>query len=312
MVRSTGLEDRVGLSNAGGNESVTSVMPNLQAIWRAMGKVVRSYLSKKSLAQRLASGDDITQDPFMPVLIQIMIGEPVWDEQNPPTDLKTIPISGVMFSPEPEGNTAGVVQIQAAYGHNEGVVNSLVAVDTYYVGPSNVIHPIIRKKPKRLVSEQDNRGGYRLDFVDNYLKTDEQKDRSMQKKSILDVDLVVALKTIATEIEKFYDYPADIEFVVLNNTIYLVQTRPLNPPTQILPPPTYLADDYVENKKENVLRGSSIGVAGGSVRVVEDISQLIIQDTLPQALNLYNESRKEETGKSEVVVVKETASSTYK
>jgi len=123
MVRSTGREDSKELANAGGNESISSVPATVEAVWQAMGMVVKSYFSEKSISQRLISGDDITKDPFMPVLVQVMIGET-------PT---IIPISGVMFSQEAEGNTPGIAQIHVAYGHNEGVVNSLVAVDTFYV-----------------------------------------------------------------------------------------------------------------------------------------------------------------------------------
>ena len=38
-----------------------------------------------------------------------------------------------MFTTEAEGRTPGVTHIQSAYWHNEGVVNSSVIVDTYYV-----------------------------------------------------------------------------------------------------------------------------------------------------------------------------------
>ena len=38
MVRSTGMEDTIKLANAGGNESITSVKPDLRATWQAMGK----------------------------------------------------------------------------------------------------------------------------------------------------------------------------------------------------------------------------------------------------------------------------------
>ncbi len=49
--------------------------------------------------------------PFLPVLLQIMIGEPVGGAQT----TSAIPASGVMFSQEAEGRTPGVTHIQATW-----------------------------------------------------------------------------------------------------------------------------------------------------------------------------------------------------
>lgn len=75
MVRSTGEEDTVDIANPGGNKSVAAVKSDDIFISSAIGVVVASYLSEKSLMQRLLSGDSITKTPFMPVLLQTMIGE---------------------------------------------------------------------------------------------------------------------------------------------------------------------------------------------------------------------------------------------
>ena len=75
MVRSTGEEDTVDMANPGGNKSVAAVKLDSIAISNAIGVVVASYISEKSLTQRLLSGDDISKPSFMPVLIQRMIGE---------------------------------------------------------------------------------------------------------------------------------------------------------------------------------------------------------------------------------------------
>jgi len=108
MVRSTGEEDTVDMANPGGNKSVAAVKLDKQAISNAMGVVVASYVSEKSLTQRLLSGDDISKPSFMPVLIQRMIGEKVNGE-----DENEIVISGVMYAYENE------VRIDAAPGHGE-------------------------------------------------------------------------------------------------------------------------------------------------------------------------------------------------
>ena len=131
MVRSTGKEDTRKLANAGGNESIANVEPTMDGILTAAQEVIASYFSEKSLNQRLGLGDItlFSEEIFCPLLIQRMIGE---------IKGKEIPSCGVMFTEEVEGGisykeeldesgkikTTGISLIQAAYGHNELVVNS--------------------------------------------------------------------------------------------------------------------------------------------------------------------------------------------
>jgi len=291
MVRSSGAEDRVDVANAGGNESVSSCLPTRTYVWQAMHTVISSYFSEKSLQQRLLTGDTITGSYMIPVLIQEMIGE---------TE-SSIPVSGVIFSQEAEGNTFGIVQVQAAYGHNQGVVNSLVTVDTFYCGPSGIIHPVIRKKKQRLVSikqerKRERERDYQLEFVTNNAKH--------QSQSCLTPDLVHDLKLIADHIQEAYNHPMDIEFVVQKNsigvvTIYLVQARPLVP-RKIKPgeEPSYIEQNIIDALREKeekagsslVIKGITVGIGGGYVRTVSNLQQVLITDDIGQALKKYHDN----------------------
>ncbi|MCK4650747.1 hypothetical protein KAT08_01100 [Candidatus Babeliales bacterium] len=346
MVRSTGREDTKNLANAGGNESVSSVLPELVEIWHAIGEVIGSYFGDKSFSQRLIStisaaknemgitagkmaADqenkiidkikyEIKKDPFVPVLLQYMIGERVWTGHQP--DEKEIPVSGVIFTQEPEGNTTGVSVIQAAYGNNTGVVNSLIPVDTFYIaqafeGKTALIHPIIRIKTKRLVSmeskktEQKFGKKYELDFVDN--------SKKMQEEPTLNPGVVLDLKKIVEVVERIYDYPTDIEFVVSKSEkkIYFVQSRPIVQRRQERVQ-DYLSDAYLDEREEQekkdnksyIVKGESLGIAGGYVYEIENEDYVIMADTLPQALIIYNGSGSRDTIKA--VIVKEMAPST--
>ena len=140
MVRSTGEEDTVDMANPGGNKSVAAVKLDNVSISKAIGVVVGSYVSEKSLTQRLLSGDDISKPSFMPVLIQRMIGEKLngLDKDN-------IVVSGVMYA---HNNSA---RIDAAPGHGELIVNSKAAFDTYDVTQDGLVHAEIYQKDARLV-----------------------------------------------------------------------------------------------------------------------------------------------------------------
>lgn len=258
MVRSTGAEDSKELANAGGNKSIAAVKPNVKSVSQAIGQVIASYFSEKSISQRLLGQDNrIFGQLFMPVFLQVMITKD--------------PISGVIFSQEIEGNTPGVTQIQATYGHGEGVVNGLVAVDTFYIGPSNIIHSLIGKKNYRMAPSADL----------------SQLERVANKGLIIDnpclnAKTILTLKKIAVQAQDYYGYPLDIEFVIQANKIYLVQARPIVTKASI---PSYLKNELLKQilpaDKHSLF---TIISGGGSVRIIDDENAIIIDENIRKAL----------------------------
>ncbi len=280
MVRSSGKEDTKTLANAGGNASVANVTPDNQSILHAISTVVSSYFSKKSLIQRLGAKDAslFELSPLTPVIIQRMIS----------TKDNNITKCGVMFTEEAEGGiaknstsvaqTTGITLIQAAYGHNEGVVNSLIPVDTYYSTADKSIFTVIRPKTYRMAPKEEESGALTL----------EKNDTAIIKKPALSTDAVDTLKYLATELERTYQGPMDVEFVINEDekTLYIVQARPLvydrNTPkaSYIINPDTITAQK---------LTGSAIGVAGGALRHCTSADQLIAAGTIKQALSQYQD-----------------------
>lgn len=306
MVRSSGKEDTKMLANAGGNESKSNVEVTTRDVLYALRDVVVSYFGQKSLKQRLGAGDESIFDPlpFTPVLLQRMIGE-----KSP----HVVPKCGVMFTEEAEGGvaryaerdennnvigdlkTTGITIIQSAYGHNEGVVNSIIPVDTYYVDKSKTIYPVIRPKTHRMIPDLDAQRSLKL------VKNDEE----IIHKPALSSSAIQTLKSFAQTLEKFYNDTMDIEFVVdeTEQKIYVVQARPIVH-TSGLARPSYIARPD-SMPLENVLNGQSIGVAGGSLRLVKGIvqnnairlvkrsDQIIVARNIGEALSIYQ--NKEQT-----------------
>lgn len=281
MVRSTGREDTDKLANAGGNDSLSNIDPTEPAVIEALGSVIASYFSSKSIKQRLGAGDRtlFSDSPFIPAVVQLMVGE----KRGGSTVPQLIPRSGVMFTEEPEGRlstainrskTSGISIIQAAYGHNEGVVNSIVAVDTYYVDLLGHIHSVIVPKPSRMIPLEPRGLGR------------QENEASLMKKSTLNEKAVATLKLLAVLFEWYYQKPMDVEYVLLGNTLSLVQARPIvHNPYQLRP--CYLRTSDVLKEK---LFGNSIGVAGGQLRVLSSLNQCIIEDTLSKALAVYQDA----------------------
>jgi phosphoenolpyruvate synthase/pyruvate phosphate dikinase len=236
MVRSTGKEDTAAFANAGGNETVANVDPTPQAVSAAMGKVVASYIGSKSLKQRLAVAQteqqvqELLGEPFVPVLLQVMVGEKLDGESiATDNDLVKLPVSGVMFTTEAEGQTPGVTHLQTTFGHNEAVVNSLVPVDTWYIAQDGVYYPVIRNKTHRYIPVS---GGGLCKEPKANTRVD---GTSFGELPTLPGPAVRMLKQLANRIQLAYDNaPMDVELVVMlppkpgaAGTIYLVQARPI-------------------------------------------------------------------------------------
>lgn len=268
MVRSTGREDSKEFANAGGNESVAAVQPGIFYISKAIGKVVASYFSERSFNQRLLALDktDIFKDPFMPVLLQEMIGER-------PAKKDPIPVSGVMFSQEAQGQTRGVVSINAAWGHAEGIVNGLVATDQFLVGPIGTIHALVSPKIERIAADKN----FQLEPITN--------TKQIQTIPSLSTDQINDLVLAARELEHYYNWPQDIEFVIQNNLIYLVQTRPIVSPATI---PSHVKEKYLSTiqaaDKKNMY---VISAGGGSASIINETKNIIIADNIRKALDIF-------------------------
>ena len=319
MVRSTGNEDTQELANAGGNETIANVRPEYQTLANAMGEVVASYLGEKSLQQRLASATtiehihDIIQPPFCPVLIQKMIGEidggtPI----NHLSDLKNIPVSGVMFTADTEAQTPGISIIQTTFGHNEGVVNSLVPTDLFYVGSHNDIHPVIHYKNQRMVpfsSTTDTGTTYGLKKIDNSFLIG-STPQSFGHLATLNKNQILALKKVAEKIESYYRHPTDVEFVFMphNKTIYLVQARPLIIHEK---QPSFIDNTQFESfSQENIYFGTKVGIGDGRVRTAQSLDHVLMHEHLIDALHAYFELSFNERKKIVCVLTKNIPAAT--
>lgn len=273
MVRSTGAEDSQELSNAGGNLTVCNVKPTIPEIMSAIGNVLASYISQKSLQQRLNAGDNsIFDEPLMPVLIQRMIGETFHKNNN----TATIPVGCVVYSQELEGDADNVVVVQASYGHNAGVVDNLVATDTYYIHPKQTFS-VIKHKAQRLVpKETKNKSGL----------TFQRNTKELASASCLSETVLRSLYELAKSLEETYKKPMDLEVIYMpeTDTLYLVQARPIIMP-QRTHQPTYLDLSTLKNLQS--IACTTISSQNYTIQQIHHAQQLIMSSTLEEALNRY-------------------------
>lgn len=295
MVRSTGAEDSETLANAGGNVSICNVPPTIEKIMYAVGEVLGSYLSEKSLQQRLSSGDtSIFDEPFTPVLLQRMVGE-TFHKNN---DVRHIPVGCVVYSHEHEGHAQDTVVVQASYGHNAGVVDNLVTTDTFYIHPHQIFS-IIKPKTQRLVPKNLSKHGGGLTFQKN--KPEFASTPCLPEK------VLRTLAHLAHVIEAAYHTPMDLEVVYMpeNDTLYLVQARPLVVPKRTHQP------SYLDLNGMDTIEKIPCTTISSHNYTIEQISfkqQVILSTTLEQALMTYLQSSHKKIIKT--VIVEQTPNTT--
>lgn len=312
IIRSTGKEDSDTNSNAGGNASIPFVKATSSAISAAMAEVLASYFSEKSILQRMAAKDEtlFQEELFLPVLIQNMVGERVHGAPSLPEE---VPRSGVMFT-RSTGTAEGLTEICVGLGNNEGIVSSSVTTDRCLIDSHGGVAKAVLSKNTRFVAHEETDGHYSCEPIRN-------DDALLRQSPALPDGVARDMKQLADffscEVYGSTSEPKalDIEFSMMacpgmaKPTIYLLQARPLIPVTN-LQPPSYIEQAALESiPEEHKAHGKTLLDGGAYVRS-NATSQVLVQETISQALTYYLNSPPDVQASIKSVVIRKPAPST--
>ena len=204
---SANAEDLPGLSFAGQQETYLNVKGTDEVV-AAVRNCWASLWTPQAISYRHQNGID-QGSVAMAVVVQIMVSSEV---------------SGILFTANPATGERSEIIINASFGLGEAVVSGQVTPDTYIVdkGTLRAKDTIIGPKEQQMVA--DGSQGTRLADVD---------EGSRGQSSLTD-DMLRQLSRTAIDIEKLYDgVPQDIEWAVVDEDLYLLQSRPVtNLPVQ--------------------------------------------------------------------------------
>ncbi|GFU16363.1 probable phosphoenolpyruvate synthase, partial [Nephila pilipes] len=129
-------------------------------------------------------------------------------------------VSGVLFTCDPVTNNPSVITITANYGLGETVVSGSVEPDTISLrrkdnGKLEFESVVVGSKHQRIVMRDS--GGTVIEDIDENTKS----------QSCLSRESAERLGKLAIKIERFYKSSRDIEWGVLNDEIYILQSRPV-------------------------------------------------------------------------------------
>lgn len=173
-------------------------------------------------------------------------------------------ISGIMFTIDPVTNNKKVIVIEAIFGLGELIVSGQLTPDHYEVSKKDfkITSKNIASQQKQLIIHKGK--NQQIAISKSY--------RASQK---LPDEKIIEIAKIGKKIEKHYYFPQDIEWAVANNTLYIVQTRPVTTVNKFQDQKTISENESIENK-EVILQGAPASpvIGTGTVVIVKDVKDL--------------------------------------
>jgi phosphoenolpyruvate synthase/pyruvate phosphate dikinase len=202
-------EDSPTASFAGQHDTYLNVVGSA-AIREHVNRCWASLFTERAVTYRLHNGVD-QRKVRMAVVVQQMV----------------FPQSaGMLFTADPVSGNRKVSSVEASFGLGEALVSGLVNADVYKVRDGVVVSKAIGTKQRAIVASAA--GGTHAQAI----------DPERQQQSALTERQVVRLADMGRRIEAHFGRPQDIEWCLVDEDFYIVQTRPI---TTLFPIPK--ADD---------------------------------------------------------------------
>ena len=131
-------------------------------------------------------------------------------------------VSGICFTVHPVTKDYDQMVVEAGYGLGEAIVGGKITPDAYVI-----------RKPKRKIKEEfeildKNISEQKMMIIRSKSGTKEiGVPKARQSKQKISDKQIKSLSKVCYNIEKYYNYPQDIEWALDKNKFYIVQSRPI-------------------------------------------------------------------------------------
>ncbi len=214
-------EDLPTASFAGQQDSYLNIV-GTAAILQHIRKCWASLFTERAILYRLQAGFDHRQ-----VQLAVVVQQMVFPQ-----------VAGILFTADPVTGHRKVSSIDASFGLGEALVAGLVNVDTYTVSEGQIIERKIATK--QLAIYADPTGG---------TKRQPLPPGQQQQPALTDAQ-ILQLAQIGRTLEAHFGQPQDIEWCLVDDTFYIVQSRPI---TTLYPIPA-AGDGQSADHTESVTR----------------------------------------------------------
>ncbi|CAM3552405.1 phosphoenolpyruvate synthase [Brevibacillus invocatus] len=209
-VRSSATAEDLSHASFAGQQDTYLNIIGKEAIMQHISKCWASLFTDRAVIYRMHNGFDHSQ-----VTISVIIQRMVFPQA-----------SGILFTADPITSNRKLLSIDAGFGLGEALVSGLVSADCYQVKDGKIVEKRIATKKLAIYGRKE--GGTRTETID----ADQQKTQTLTDQQILQ------LAGIGRQIEAHFGCPQDIEWCLVDDTCYILQSRPI---TTLYPIPE--ADD---------------------------------------------------------------------
>ncbi|MBM7587179.1 pyruvate,water dikinase [Bacillus pakistanensis] len=198
-VRSSATAEDLPYASFAGQQDTYLNIKGIEAILQHISKCWASLFTDRAVIYRIQNGFD-HRKVFLSVVIQRMIFPQA---------------SGILFTADPVTSNRKVLSIDASFGLGEALVSGLVSADNYKVREGRIVEKTI--STKKLAIYVRNEGGTK----------EMEIEPGQQSLSTLSDEQVLELERIGRKLEAYFGYPQDIEWCLVDDTFYIVQSRPI-------------------------------------------------------------------------------------
>lgn len=198
-VRSSATAEDLPTASFAGQQDTYLNIIGKEPIYQHISKCWASLFTERAVIYRLQNGFDHRQ-VHLSVIVQKMVFPQV---------------AGILFTADPVTSNRKVLSIDASFGLGEAMVRGIVSADIYKVCNGKVIDKKISTKKLAIYALKD--GG-----------TKEQEiEQHRQNRQALTDEQILQIERIGRKIEEHFGYPQDIEWCLVDDTFYIVQSRPI-------------------------------------------------------------------------------------
>ena len=198
-------EDLPDASFAGQHDTYLNIKGK-EEILKHVIKCWSSLFTERAIVYRIQNGFDHRK-----VLLSVVVQEMVMSE-----------VSGILFTADPLTSDRKTISIDAGFGLGEALVSGLIIPDTYKVREGVIISKKIGSKNLEIKAAKS------LGTVEI------KREESGEEIQALTDEQVLYLAEMGRKIEAHFGYPQDIEWCLVDEEFYIVQSRPL---TTLFPAP---------------------------------------------------------------------------
>ncbi len=198
-VRSSATAEDLPYASFAGQQDTYLNIIGKEAILQHISKCWASLFTDRAVIYRMQNGFDHSQ-----VYISVIVQRMVFPQA-----------SGILFTADPITSNRKLLSIDASFGLGEALVSGLVSADCYKVQEDKISDKMIATKKLAIYPRKE--GGIETVQID----PDQQKTQTLTEQQILQ------LARIGRQIEAYFGCPQDIEWCLVDDTFYIVQSRPV-------------------------------------------------------------------------------------